>query len=100
LFGVHITCSLTSFVCVNLSKPASARLNSRGCLQVNCLFKHTACCAAPGAVAEHMQEASSGSSWHRKEVSLAVLQDGSNPSTLSDYGEQNGASTGSLVCTD
>jgi hypothetical protein len=39
------------------------------------------------AVAEHKQEASSGSSWHRKEVPLAVLQDGSNPSTLSDYGE-------------
>lgn len=33
-----------------------------------------------------MQEAS-GASWHRKEVPLAVLQDGSNPSTLSDYGE-------------
>lgn len=28
-----------------------------------------------------------GSTWQRKEVPLCVMQDSSNPSTLSDYGE-------------
>ncbi|KAF6259416.1 JAB1/Mov34/MPN/PAD-1 ubiquitin protease-domain-containing protein [Scenedesmus sp. NREL 46B-D3] len=42
--------------------------------------------ALRASAAEHLQE-SSGASWHRKEVPLAVLQDGNNPSTLSDYVE-------------
>jgi hypothetical protein len=61
-------------------------ISSCGCGSLK-QVSEAAALALPYVVAEHMQEASSGSSWHRKEVPLAVLQDGSNPSTLSDYGE-------------
>jgi hypothetical protein len=61
--------------------------NLLGLLARTTAYAHTLPSLFHCAVAEHMQEASSGSRRHRKEVPLAVLQGGSNPSTLSDYGE-------------